>query len=120
MHTHPLRSAAFYLFAALSLPGLHTGKALAQADQPAPRTDGNSKLAYQQMVENMKRGRIDVYFAGDSITRSWRATDYPKFLENWKENFFGWNAANFGCGGDTIRTSCGACKTASWTACTPR
>jgi lysophospholipase L1-like esterase len=85
------------------LTGLHAGKALAQADQPAPRTDANSKLAHQQMVENLKKGRIDVYFAGDSITRRWRATDYPKFLENWKENFFGWNAANFGWGGDTIQ-----------------
>ncbi len=68
-----------------------------------PRTDANSKLAHEQMLENLKKGRIDVYFAGDSITRRWRATDYPQFLENWKENFFGWNAANFGWGGDTIQ-----------------
>ena len=40
---------------------------------------------------------------GDSITRRWRATDYPDFLANWKENFHGWNAANFGWGGDTIQ-----------------
>ena len=55
------------------------------------------------MRENLKKGRIDVYFAGDSITRRWRATDYPQFLANWNENFFGWNAANFGWGGDTIQ-----------------
>jgi lysophospholipase L1-like esterase len=55
------------------------------------------------MVENLKKGRIDVYFAGDSITRRWRATDYPQFLANWNENFYGWNAANFGWGGDTIQ-----------------
>ena len=29
------------------------------------------------------RRRIDVYFAGDSITRRWGATDGPEFLANW-------------------------------------
>ena len=62
------------------------------ADQPVPRTDANSKLAHEQMLANLRKGRIDVYFAGDSITRRWRATDYPQFLANWNENFFGWNA----------------------------
>jgi lysophospholipase L1-like esterase len=49
-----------------------------------------------------KQGKIDVYFVGDSITRRWGATDYPQFLANWKENFFGWNAANFGWGADRV------------------
>jgi lysophospholipase L1-like esterase len=79
------------------------GGAATAADQPAPRADGNSELAHQQMVENLKKGRIDVYFVGDSITRRWRATDYPRFLANWNDNFHGWNAANFGWGGDTIQ-----------------
>jgi lysophospholipase L1-like esterase len=79
------------------------GEVVTAADRPVPRTDANSKLAHQQMVENLKKGRIDVYFTGDSITRRWRATDYPQFLANWNENFFGWNAANFGWGGDTIQ-----------------
>ena len=41
---------------------------------------------------------------GDSITRRWGATDpqYKPLLENWKTNFFGWNAANFGWGADRI------------------
>jgi hypothetical protein len=73
------------------------------ADQPVPRRDANSNRAHEQMLENRKQGRIDVYFAGDSITRRWRATDYPQFLANWNENFRGWNAANFGWGGDTIQ-----------------
>jgi lysophospholipase L1-like esterase len=55
------------------------------------------------MVANLKKGRIDVYFVGDSITRRWRATDYPRFLTNWNKNFFGWNAANFGWGADTTQ-----------------
>jgi len=41
-----------------------------------------------------------VYFVGDSIARRWGATDYPELLANWKENFFGWNAADFGWGAD--------------------
>ncbi len=73
------------------------------ADQPVPRNDRNSQLAHEQLIEKARRGKIDVYFVGDSITRRWGATDYPDFLANWKQNFFGWNAANFGWGGDTIQ-----------------
>ncbi len=73
------------------------------ADQPVPRRDANSRLAHEQMVANLKKGRIDVYFVGDSITRRWRATDYPRFLANWDKNFHGWNAANYGWGGDTTQ-----------------
>jgi len=70
---------------------------------PVPRTDQNSLIAHADLQEKAKKGRIDVYFEGDSITRRWGATDYPKLLENWNENFFGWNAANFAWGGDTTR-----------------
>jgi lysophospholipase L1-like esterase len=70
---------------------------------PVARTDPNSRTAHEQLLEKAKKGRIDVYFVGDSITRRWGATDYPDFLANWKQNFFGWNAANFGWGGDTIQ-----------------
>src|SRR5215472_2071688 len=70
------------------------------ADRPAPRTDANSITAHAELVEKAKQGRIDVYFEGDSITRRWGATDYPELLANWKQNFFGWNAADFGWGGD--------------------
>jgi lysophospholipase L1-like esterase len=71
-------------------------------DQPRARTDTNSQIAHRQLLEKATKGRIDVYFAGDSITRRWGATDYPEFLANWNWNFHGWNAANFGWGGDTI------------------
>jgi lysophospholipase L1-like esterase len=74
----------------------------AQADQPAPRTDSNSKLAHEQLLAKTKQGTIDIYFEGDSITRRWGATDYPLLLENWKQNFFGWNAADFGWGADRV------------------
>ena len=77
--------------------------AQAPADQPVARTDQNSLTAHAQLVEKAKRGRIDIYFEGDSITRRWGATDYPELLANWNQNFLGWNAADFGWGADTIQ-----------------
>lgn len=74
----------------------------AQADQAVPRVDWNSQIAHEQLLTKARQGRIDVYFEGDSITRRWGATDYPQLLENWKKNFFGWNAADFGWGADRI------------------
>jgi lysophospholipase L1-like esterase len=70
------------------------------ADQPVFRTDANSLVAHSQLLAKAKQSGIDVYFEGDSITRRWGALDYPDMLANWKENFFGWNAADFGWGGD--------------------
>jgi lysophospholipase L1-like esterase len=70
------------------------------AGQPVFRTDPNSLVAHSQLLAKAKQGGIDVYFEGDSITRRWGATDYPDLLANWKQNFFGWNAADFGWGAD--------------------
>ena len=74
----------------------------AQTDQPAPRIDQNSLTAHVQLLDKARAGGIDIYFEGDSITRRWGATDYPDLLTNWKKNFFGWNAADFGWGADKI------------------
>src|SRR6188768_1729086 len=67
---------------------------------PVPRTDENSRVAHAELVRKAGSGVIDVYFVGDSITRRWGAVDYPQLLANFTSNFFGWNAANFGWGGD--------------------
>jgi len=77
----------------------------APADQPTPRSDQNSMIAHAELLEKRKKGRIDVYFLGDSITRRWGTSDeqYKTFLENWRQNFYGWNAADFGWGGDTTQ-----------------
>jgi lysophospholipase L1-like esterase len=93
------------LLFALVLSGAVVVTALAQApaDQPVARTDQNSQTAHAQLLEKARKGGIDVYFEGDSITRRWGATDYPDMLANWKQNFFGWNAANFGWGADSIQ-----------------
>jgi len=91
----------FTLAAGILLPLVYFAQT--PADQPVSRTDQNSLIAHAQLLEKTKKGRIDIYFEGDSITRRWGATDYPLLLANWKENFFGWNAANFGWGADTIQ-----------------
>lgn len=67
---------------------------------PLERRDANSQAAHRQLLAKTQKGRIDVYFQGDSITRRWGATDYPKLLAHWKKSFHGWNAANFAWGGD--------------------
>jgi lysophospholipase L1-like esterase len=89
--------------AGVFLPLFCWGQAFTPADQPVARTDQNSTIAHAQLLEKTKKGTIDIYFEGDSITRRWGATDYPDFLANWKQNFFGWNAANFGWGADSTQ-----------------
>jgi lysophospholipase L1-like esterase len=59
-----------------------------------------SRAAHEQLLQKAKQGTIDIYFQGDSVTRRWGATDYPKLLQHWNESFYGWNAANFAWGGD--------------------
>ena len=94
-----LIGAALTTLVVVILVGIAQGQS-APDDQPAPRTDQNSQIAHEQLLAKAKAGRIDLYFAGDSITRRWGALDYPEFLANWRQNFFGWNAANFGWGAD--------------------
>jgi len=92
----------------LGLAMLHAAGAAQQPDlvmpasQGVPRTDANSLLAHEQLLRKARSGRIDLYFLGDSITRRWGATDYPQFLEHWNATFHGWNAGNFGWGGDKV------------------
>jgi (4-O-methyl)-D-glucuronate---lignin esterase len=102
--THPWTAAAA---ATLALAGadLAAQQTAARAPSvaattPEPRGDANSELAHAQLVHKAGAGVIDVYFIGDSITRRWGALDYPDLLANFRKSFFGWNAANFGWGGD--------------------
>jgi len=96
---------ALLLLLSANVMSTQTAVNVEKAYEPAPRTDQNSMLAHTQLLEKAKQGRIDVYFEGDSITRRWGTSDeqYKHFLENWRGNFFGWNAANFGWGGDTTQ-----------------
>jgi lysophospholipase L1-like esterase len=79
---------------------LHYAPPPTPADEPRLRADRNSHVAHQQLVAKAKAGGIDLYFLGDSITRRWGALDYPDLLAQWNRTFHGWNAANFGWGGD--------------------
>ena len=95
------------LSAALAAPGPLSAAdvagvaADAASRHPAyPPWNENGRIGHEQMVAKARSGKIDLYFLGDSITRRWGATDYPEFLAHWKKTFFGWNAANFGWGGD--------------------
>ncbi len=82
--------------------GLPKNSRLEPAGQPTPRMDANSQLAHTQLLEKARKGGIDIYFEGDSITRRWGTSDpqYKENLANWTANFFGWNAADFGWGAD--------------------
>jgi hypothetical protein len=66
----------------------------------APTRTRSSRM--NNCCASAKAGQIDVYFMGDSITRRWGATDenYQDLLANWRANFTGWNAADFGWGAD--------------------
>ena len=98
----PRIAAIVVVWSALAASAVDAQRAVSRerADRAAPRTDRNSMIAHAQLVEKAKRGRIDVYFEGDSIVRRWGALDYPELLANWTANFHGWNAANFGWGAD--------------------
>jgi len=105
-HNHlatPEQSMPWTQRSAAWLNALVAGRApIEPADVATPRTDANSKLAHEQLLAKRKAGQIDVYFMGDSITRRWGATDenYQDLLANWRANFTGWNAADFGWGAD--------------------
>lgn len=76
----------------------------ATPSEPVERMDPDSQTAHRQLLDKAKAGRIDLYFLGDSITRRWGCTDpqWAALLDNWKRNFHGWNAGNFGWGGDRV------------------
>lgn len=101
MRTHLIQPKLFW-FALAIAASVNLTKAQEFARE---RRDQNSRTAHEQLLKKAKTGRIDVYFIGDSITRRWGATDYPKFLEHWNKCFKGWNAANFGWGGDSAENA---------------
>jgi len=73
------------------------------AVRPAPQHNPLFLPAHEALLKKRTQGVIDVYFLGDSITRRWHANDYPRHQQVWNANFRGWNAANFGWGGDSTQ-----------------
>src|ERR1700712_3745567 len=106
--TAAVRISAFVAATALSIASQLGAQTPAGVTQPTPhlpyvaaqRTDQNSMIAHEQLLAKRTQGKIDVYFEGNSIVRRWGGTDYPDYLANFKTNFFGWNAADFGWGAD--------------------
>jgi lysophospholipase L1-like esterase len=97
---------SFFALTQSALASTRSDQAAAQGSvRPVPRTDRNSLAAHARLIEKAKKGGIDLYFEGDSITRRWGAGEaqYKNLLANWNRNFHGWNAGNFGCGGDTVQ-----------------
>ena len=68
-----------------------------ETDRPTPRADNKGWMDHHERnVALAKKGNIDLYFEGDSITDGWTwAGRRP-----WQKTFGGWNAGNFGIGGD--------------------
>src|SRR5437762_11112671 len=51
-----------------ALKNVETSAANAQpAVRPIPRSDRNSQIAHEQLLQKAKTGQVDVYFEGDSI-----------------------------------------------------
>jgi lysophospholipase L1-like esterase len=67
-----------------------------QADNPATKHLNRDIARHKQFLEIAKKGNVDVFFLGDSITQGWEGAG----KEAWKKNFEPLKAANFGIGGD--------------------
>jgi lysophospholipase L1-like esterase len=88
----------FFILAALAYASsIAVGQTPGPADKPAARNEDPVWVSkHAELLEKAKRGGIELYFEGDSITRRWEATHQ----DNWRQNFAGWKAADFGAGGD--------------------
>lgn len=103
LRLHRLLAAPLAALLAVSAACAGEAPARPAADVPVPRTDENSRQAHEDLLAKRGKGRIDLYFIGDSITRRWGAAEprYRPLLEHWQKTFHGWNAGNFAWGADT-------------------
>jgi lysophospholipase L1-like esterase len=91
-----------------SLPPTGDSHALPPTDQPHPRTnaktgkpDGGWMKRHDSLVALAKKGGIDLYFEGDSITDFWTApTRKGNGKAIWDKEFAAWNPGNFGISAD--------------------
>jgi len=94
----------FCASAAVAQPAPTTRPALVTEapDQPVAkigrggRPDANFMRMHAAYVAAAKTGNVDLYFEGDSITDFWQ----HRHPNDWKKNFAGWRAADFGISGD--------------------
>jgi lysophospholipase L1-like esterase len=79
------------------------GTALSQSDSARPKLDAEGRIdcaflrAHQSFLDRAKDPSIDLLFLGDSITEGWFWGDHRQI---WDQYFGGYDAANFGIGGD--------------------
>lgn len=95
-------AALLALVAMFAAPGR---EASARADVAEPQAAEAFARVHQALLRKKTQGQIDAYFLGDSITRRWHASEprYRELQAHWNQSFRGWNAANFGWGGDTTQ-----------------
>jgi lysophospholipase L1-like esterase len=106
-HFHPLLLTAAAALLAGILLGAATAPRLGTDGKPAdtrpinePYTNtGNWMQRHNNLVALAKKGDIDLYLEGDSITDGWSSTG--KTVLN--KEFGGWKTANFGIGGDNCQ-----------------
>lgn len=85
------------------------GRGPRAADDPVIQQGNNSDIAHEQLLTKAKlgKGKIGVYFEGDSIMRRWGSADPgPKsegYLKNFNDNFAGWSPGDFGWGADQVQ-----------------
>ena len=75
-------------------------------DQPAPRSQASWMNRHNGLVETAKKGDIDLYFEGDSITDFWvngRQGNAAPGKVIWDKQFAPWKAGDFGISGDTTQ-----------------
>jgi lysophospholipase L1-like esterase len=77
------------------------------ADQPIPRMNARSgkpdsgwMKRHDTLVAQAKKGGIDLYFEGDSITDFWTSNRRGNGKAVWEKEFSGWHPGNFGISGD--------------------
>ncbi|WP_165837478.1 GDSL-type esterase/lipase family protein [Zavarzinia aquatilis] len=103
----PSRRAALIGLTAM-LGGLATGRGAMAGDvatTPLPRLDtGWWAERHRQKLEEIRKGRVDLIFVGDSITHDYELpSEAPQydFLGLWRRMYGGRNAVNLGFNGDT-------------------
>ena len=92
---------------AMTAPATAPALALPPADQPHakvnPRTgapDGGWMKRHEALVAQAKKGGVDLYFEGDSITDFWTSNRKGNGHAVWDKEFGGWNPGNWGIAAD--------------------
>jgi len=67
------------------------------------KNDANSLVAHSQLIEKARKGGIDIYFEGDSITRRWGADGLPSTARPLEPELLRLECRQLGWGADRIQ-----------------